>query len=111
MEQITKSNFIKPLAQAASRAEKPFKHTLFQSSRLLVGLNCLDAGQRQGLHEHVRQDKFYLVLEGRGDFTVGEKTVTCGPGELIVAPAGIQHAVSNNGPERLSFITAIAPAV
>ena len=77
------SNFIKPLGHAASRAEKPFKHTFFQSPRLLVGLNCLDAGQRQGLHEHVHQDKFYLV---------------------------ILHAVTNDGPARLSFITALAPA-
>ena len=90
------SNFIKPLGHAASRAEKPFKHTFFQSPRLLVGLNCLDAGQRQGLHEHVHQDKFYLVLEGQGAFTIGERTVVCGPGEL--------------SPARLSFITALAPA-
>ena len=104
------SNFIKPLGHAASRAEKPFKHTFFQSPRLLVGLNCLDAGQRQGLHEHVHQDKFYLVLEGQGAFTIGERTVVCGPGELILAPAGILHAVTNDGPARPSFITALAPA-
>ncbi len=103
------SNFIQPLAHAGSRADRHFKHTFFNSPRLLVGLNCLDPGQRQGLHEHVRQDKFYLVLEGRGAFTIGEKTVNCGPGDLILAPAGILHAVVNDGAERLSFITAIAP--
>jgi quercetin dioxygenase-like cupin family protein len=104
------SHFIQPLAHAATRAAKPFKHTFFQSPRLLVGLNCLDAGQEQALHDHAVQDKFYLVLEGQGAFTVGDQTRVCGPGELILAPAGVAHAVVNDGPARLTFLTAIAPA-
>ena len=64
--------FVTPLDHAQSRAEKPFKHTFFQSDRLLAGLNCLLPGQKQPIHDHVDQDKFYYVVAGVGLFTVGD---------------------------------------
>ena len=104
------SNFIHPLAHAQGRQDKPFKFTFFQSERLLVGLNTLLPGQAQQLHDHATQDKFYLVLEGAGVFTVGDDTRACGAGELILAPAGALHGARNDGDAMLTFITVIAPA-
>lgn len=101
--------FIHPLAHVGDNSAKPFKHTFFQSDRLLAGLNCLLPGQSQPLHDHADQDKFYLVLEGTGHFTVGDASRTCAAGELIVAPAGVQHGVENRSDARLSFLTVIAP--
>ena len=103
------SNFIHPLAQAQDRQDKPFKFTFFQSEWLLVGLNTLLPGQEQHLHDHPAQDKFYLVLDGAGSFTVGDDTRTCGAGELILAPAGVPHGVRNDGDVMLTFLTVIAP--
>jgi len=101
--------FVTPLDHAQSRAEKPFKHTFFQSDRLLAGLNCLLPGQKQPIHDHVDQDKFYYVVAGVGLFTVGDAEKVCRAGELILAPAGIDHGVENQGTELLSFLTVIAP--
>ncbi len=101
--------FIDPLRYAAQRADKPHKHTFFQSERLLAGLNTLAPGQSQPLHEHAEQDKFYFVLAGEGEFTVGDTTRRCGPGALVLAPAGVPHGVENQGVEALSFLTVIAP--
>lgn len=101
--------FINPLDHAQGRAEKPFKQTFFQSERLLTGLNCLLPGQKQPIHDHVEQDKFYYVLAGAGLFTVGGVKKVCHAGELILAPAGIEHGVENQGTELLTFITVIAP--
>lgn len=101
--------FIKPLDHAQGHAEKPYKHTFFQSERLLTGLNCLLPGQKQPIHDHATQDKFYYVLAGSGLFTVGETAQVCHVGELILAPAGIDHGVENQGTELLTFITVIAP--
>jgi len=101
--------FIRPLDYAQPRVDKPFKTTFHLSERLLVGLNTLRPGQAQPLHDHVHQDKFYQVLDGKGVFTVGEETKTCGPGELILAPAGIMHGVENRSDDLLSFLTIIAP--
>ncbi len=55
-----------------SREGKFYKTTLFQSDRLMLGLNCLEPGQTQHVHDHADQDKFYHVLEGVGLFTVGD---------------------------------------
>ena len=51
------------------------------------------------------------MLEGTGWFTVGDQTMPCGPGVLVLAPAGIDHGVKNAGPQRLVFLTTIAPGM
>ena len=43
--------------------EKLFKVTLVKSERLMLGLNCLEPGQIQKVHDHSDQDKFYFVLQ------------------------------------------------
>lgn len=107
---MTSPHFLHPLDHAQGQAGKPFKTTLFHSERLLVGLNTLLPGQAQALHDHASQDKFYFVLAGVGRFTVGEETRVCGEGDLVLAPAGLPHAATNDGEEMLSFLTVIAPA-
>jgi mannose-6-phosphate isomerase-like protein (cupin superfamily) len=101
--------FLTALDFCQGRPEKPFKHTFFQSARLLTGLNCLLPGQAQPIHDHADQDKFYFVLAGCGIFTVGDESRECGPGTLVLAPAGVTHGVENRGAELLSFLTVIAP--
>jgi quercetin dioxygenase-like cupin family protein len=93
-----------------SSPEKFFKSTLFQSGNLLLGLNCLEPGQAQPEHAHAGQDKFYFVLEGKGEFKVGEESRTLVPGFAAWAPAGIQHGVRNDGDQRLVILVGIAPA-
>ncbi len=87
-----------------------FKTTLFQSPRLLVGLNCLEPGQAQAQHAHAQQDKVYLVLEGEGTFTVGHERHVASEGEVIWAPAGVEHGVENTGGRSLVLFVGIAPA-
>ena len=92
-----------------SQPEKFYKTTIWQSDQMMVGLNCLEPGQSQKVHAHEGADKFYFVLQGRGNFTVGEEQKDVGPGALIVAPSGIPHGVTNNATEPLSLLVTIAP--
>lgn len=98
--------------QSARRfdAEKPPKVTLFESERLLLGLNCLEPGQAQKVHTHADQDKFYFVLEGTGKFEVGGETRTEGQGCAVWAPAGVEHGVIATGDAPLVLLVGIAPA-
>jgi quercetin dioxygenase-like cupin family protein len=93
-----------------SSPDRFFKTTLFRGDRLMVGLNCLEPGQVQAVHTHADQDKFYLVLEGAGEFTVGEATREAGAGTVVWAPAGEPHGVANRGEVRLTLLVGIAPA-
>jgi mannose-6-phosphate isomerase-like protein (cupin superfamily) len=92
-----------------SNPAKFFKSTLFQSTNLLLGLNCLDPGQAQVVHAHAGQDKFYYIIEGDGAFEVGDETHRAGPGSVVWAPAGVPHGVTNPGGERLVLLVGIAP--
>ena len=95
---------------AGADAERFFKATLFRSGRLLLGLNCLEPGQAQAVHDHADQDKFYFVLEGEGAFTVGAEARTAGRGVAVWAPAGVEHGVVNRGSRRLVLLVGIAPS-
>lgn len=92
-----------------ARADKFYKATLFQGKMMLVGLNCLEPGQIQALHDHTDQDKVYVVMEGSGRFTVGDEIREAGEGTVIWAPAGIPHGVENTGSARLTVLVCIAP--
>ncbi len=42
-------------------------------------------------HVHPETDDFFLVIEGEIAIDMDEGTVTLGPGELFVVPAGVHH--------------------
>jgi quercetin dioxygenase-like cupin family protein len=102
-------NFTNYRLHVGNSPTKFFKATLFESPRLLLGLNCLEPGQAQSAHEHADQDKFYFVVEGQGEFSVGGETRQAGPGVTIWAPAGVPHGVTNRASERLVLLVGIAP--
>ena len=89
--------------------DKQFKSTLFRSGHLMLGLNCLSPGQEQHLHEHAGQDKFYFVVDGTGDFQVGDERQKASEGAVVWAPAGVQHGVVNRNSTRLVLLVGIAP--
>jgi quercetin dioxygenase-like cupin family protein len=86
-----------------------FKSTIFLSPNMLVGIDCLEPGQAQPPHQHAGRDKMYFVVEGEGEFTVGNETRRLGPGELAWAPADTAHGVVNVGAARLTMLIAMAP--
>ncbi len=86
------------------------KATLFQSTRMLLGLNSLEPGVEQRVHTHEGQDKFYHVLEGYGEFTVGDAVHEAGAGHTVWAPTGVLHGVRNRREERLVLLVGIAPS-
>jgi quercetin dioxygenase-like cupin family protein len=109
MAEARMSNFLDYRDHTGSNLEKAFKATLFESPRLMLGLNCLEPGQIQAAHTHGAQDKFYFVVEGEGEFNVGAETRHAGAGLSVWAPAGVAHGVANRGVERLVVLVGIAP--
>ena len=77
----------------------------------MIGLNCLEPNQTQPLHAHAAADKFYFVLSGVGNFSVGDEERTVEAGALVIAHAGVPHGVTNTGSERLSLLIGIAPGI
>ena len=42
-------------------------------------------------HKHDETDDFFLVLKGKLDIQLRDRTVTLGPGELFIVPKGVEH--------------------
>jgi quercetin dioxygenase-like cupin family protein len=100
---------INPAGHAVWRADKMGKATLFESERLLVGLNAFEPGQAHALHAHAGMDKVYHVLEGTGLFLLEGRELPMQTGDLLVAPEGVPHGVRNTGSGRLLVLAILAP--
>jgi len=100
---------IRPEAHATFRADKMGKATLFESERLLVGLNCFEPGQEHALHAHRGVDKVYHVLAGSGLFLLEGRELPMEAGVMLIAPDGVPHGIRNTGGERLVVLAILAP--
>ena len=101
---------IRPVDHADWRTDKMGKSTLYQSARLLVGLNAFEPGQAHALHAHERMDKVYQVIEGEGQFLLDGRELSMHAGDLLVAPAGAPHGVRNTSAGRLLVLVVLAPS-
>ena len=107
---MTHPTVIKPADHAVYSSEKMGKATLFQSPRLLVGLNAFEPGQQHSLHAHAGQDKVYSVVEGQGVFLLEGQELSMTAGDLLVAPEGVPHGIRNTGKDRLLVLAILAPS-
>ena len=100
---------IRPADHAEWRPDKMGKATLYESGRVLVGLNAFEPGQSHALHAHAGMDKVYQVLEGEGLFLLEGQELPMKAGDLLVAPEGVPHGVRNSGSRRLLVLAILAP--
>ena len=101
---------MRPENHASFQSDKMGKTTLFQSERMLVGLNCFEVGQEHALHAHKGMDKVYHVLEGAGLFLLEDRTIPMQTGEMLIAPEGIPHGIRNTGTQRLVVLAILSPS-
>ncbi len=100
---------LRPEEHAVFKPEKMGKATIFESPRILVGLNSFEPGQEHKLHAHEGMDKVYQVLTGTGVFLLETEEIPMEPGVMLVAPEGVPHGVRNTGGERLVLLAILAP--
>lgn len=100
----------RPEEHAVFKPDKMGKATLFESERILVGLNCFEPGQQHALHAHAGMDKVYQVLSGQGVFLLEDREIPMQPGVMLVAPEGVSHGVRNSGDEKLVLLAILAPS-
>jgi quercetin dioxygenase-like cupin family protein len=98
-----------PRDVAVWQGEKMGKATLWRSERLMLGVNAFEPGQSHAPHSHEGQDKVYVVIEGRGAFSLAGQEHELGPGDVLVAPAGVEHGVENRSGARLLVLATLCP--
>lgn len=90
-------------------ADKLAKVALAGTARVQLDLYCVAPGQAQKAHTHDAQDKIYYVIEGAGRFSLAGTEETLGEGEALMAPAGTEHGLVNDGQARLLVLVVVAP--
>ena len=101
---------LRPDEHAVYDPDRMGKSTLFQSDRLLVGLNAFEPGQEHRLHAHAGMDKVYQVLTGSGLFLLEGREVPMCAGTLLIAPSEVPHGIRNTGAGRLLVLAILAPS-
>ncbi len=107
---IEHPDLIRPEEHAVYDSRKMGKATLFQSDRVLVGLNAFEPGQEHALHAHPGTDKVYHVLSGEGLFLLEGSQLPMRAGALLVAPADVPHGIRNTGAGRLLVLAILSPS-
>ena len=96
-------------ARARFDARKMGKTDVARGRHLFAGLNAFEPGQLHEPHAHCDRDKLYVVMEGRGELTIGEESTTVAPGDVALAEADVVHSLRNPGPERLVVLIVMGP--
>ena len=60
-------------------------------------------------HVHAREDEHFYVIEGHVEFLDREKTVTAGPGSLVVLPRGHLHGFWNLSDKPARMLLVVTP--
>jgi quercetin dioxygenase-like cupin family protein len=89
--------------------ERMARVALATTERAQLDLYCVAPGQAQRPHTHEGQDKIYYVLEGTGRFAVGGAEERLTAGEAVVAAAGAEHGLVNDGNEPLLVLVVVTP--
>jgi quercetin dioxygenase-like cupin family protein len=88
---------------------KMAKVALATTSRCQLDLYCVAPGQSQRPHTHPDQDKIYYVLEGAGRFALAGREERLTKGEALVAEAGAEHGLFNDGNEPMLVLVMVTP--
>ncbi len=70
----------------------------------------IDPGAGLALHIHPNYEEATLVLEGNIEAVLEDETRVLGPGDLLLAPAGVKHTITNQS-DKPARVLAIYPAV
>jgi quercetin dioxygenase-like cupin family protein len=94
---------------AKLQPDKMAKIALATTARAQMDLYCVAPRQEQKPHTHSDQDKFYVVLEGHGRFRLGTAEHVLDAGDALVAPAGVEHGLLNDGDRPLLVLVVVTP--
>ena len=61
------------------------------------------------LHKHPASDELFYIVEGKGQFTVGDNTVMVDSGSVIYGPANVMHGLVNSGDNGIVMISMQSP--
>ena len=77
---------------------------LLDEPRYKVKRIVIRPGQRLSLQRHQKRDEHWMVVQGRGQVTIGEETVELKAGEAVDIPRKTKHRIGNTSDDLMTFI-------
>jgi quercetin dioxygenase-like cupin family protein len=94
----------------------PFHTLTVKATGNATGGTCswmlVENSPRQGVpfHKHRYEDESFYVVDGTFEITVGDATVTGGPGTYVYGPRNVPHRWTNMGSARGRLLNVFAPS-
>ena len=76
------------------------------SESLWVGHLTIGPGKSVTTHIHPDTEEAMIIVEGSLEATLGDEVVTLGPGDTVLAPAGVKHGFINRSQETATLLAA-----
>ncbi|MGI8559682.1 MAG: cupin domain-containing protein [Solirubrobacteraceae bacterium] len=91
-----------PVIKAAARQGSSLEEAAHEATISLI-LDCSHPGQGPRLHRHP-YDETWVIQEGNLTFQLGKDRIQAGAGDIVIAPSGVPHKFTNDGPGRSSLV-------
>ena len=106
---ITKLETVKISDIKEFKADKFIKKVPFTTDKVVYNTFYFKPRQFLPLHKHPATDEIFYIVDGVGEFTVGDKQVTVGPTSTVYGPANTFHGLVNSGTKDMIVISVQAP--
>lgn len=80
--------------------EKRHQETIWSDKHSRINLICMKPGQEIITHTH-HGNHIWIVMEGRGEFTLAGEKQTIESGKIVIVPALVDHGIRNDSGENL----------
>ncbi|HTY45081.1 MAG TPA: cupin domain-containing protein [Patescibacteria group bacterium] len=89
--------------------DKFIKKVPLNTDKLVFNTFYFKPRQILPFHKHPATDELFYIVEGVGEFTVGNESVTVGPTSAVYGPADVFHGLVNSGEKEMVVISVQAP--
>ena len=85
------STFIHLSDLAEKTLFKGFHAKLIHSDKMTISYVRIEAGELLPRHQHPHE-QITNILEGELEMTIGEETMLCKPGTIVIIPSNVPHS-------------------
>jgi len=77
---------------------------LYEDPKFKVKVIVVDPRQQLSYQSHQKRSEIWVVVEGRGEVVLNDKTVEVSPGKVVEIPQLAKHRMRNSGDKPLKFV-------
>lgn len=90
-------------------AEKLLKKVPLDTDKIVYNTFFVKPRQLLPFHKHPVTDELFFIVEGTGEFTLGNEQMIAGATSSVYGPAGVFHGVVNSGDKDMVMISVQGP--